>query len=217
MLESELHKLLEGTADAAFLVDAQGVTRSWNQAAEKLLGYRAEEAVGLPCAGLIEGHGPLGTLVCEHDCHVLQCVAAGSEIPNFDLEAKTGSGHRVWVNVSILRFYDPRTRRNFAVHFMRDIAGRKKTEELGRKLLGAAKDLLTLAADPAPPAPISPLTEQEQRLLRNLATGRSPAEVARELGITARTLRNHLYHVNRKLHTKNRLEAVIHAARRGLI
>jgi len=217
MLESELHKLLEGTADAAFVVDAQGLTRSWNEAAEKLLGYRAADAIGQPCAGLIEGHGPLGTLVCEHDCHVLQCVATACEIPNFDLRAKAASGHPVWVNVSILRFYDPRTRRHLAVHFMRDIAGRKKTEELGRKLLDAARDLLTLSGDPAPPAPISPLTEQEQRLLRSLATGRRPAEIARELGITGRTLRNHLYHVNRKLGTKNRLEAVIHAARRGLI
>ena len=217
MLEGELHKLLEGTADAAFVVDAQGVTRSWNQAAERLLGYRAADAIGQPCAGLIEGRGALGTLVCEHDCHVLQCLATGCEIPNFDLQAKAASGHSVWVNVSILRFYDPRTRRHLAVHLMRDIAGRKKTEELGRKLLEAAKDLLALAADPAPAAPVLPLTEQEQKLLRSLATGRRSAEVARELGITERTLRNHLYHVNRKLRTKNRLEAVIHAARRGLI
>ena len=105
-------------------------------------------------------------------------------------------------------------RRSNGANVVRDIAGRKKTEELGRKLLDAARDLLTLSGDPAPPAPISPLTEQEQRLLRSLATGRRPAEIARELGITGRTLRNHLYHVNRKLGTKNRLEAVIHAAPR---
>jgi PAS domain S-box-containing protein len=217
MLESELHKLLEGTADAAFVVDAQGLTRSWNPAAEKLLGYRAADAIGQPCAGLIEGHGALGTLVCEHDCQVLQCVASGCEIPNFDLHVKTASGQQLWVNVSILRFHDPRTRRNLAVHFLRDIAGRKKAEEVARKLLDAAKDLAALSGDPAPLAPVSPLTGQEQRLLRSLATGRSPSKVARELGITERTMRNHLYHVNRKLRTKNRLEAVIHAARRGLI
>ncbi len=216
MLESELHRLLEGTADAAFVVDAQGVTRSWNQAAEKLFGRRAKDAIGRPCAELIEGHDALGTLICKHDCQVLQCVAAGCEIPNFDLHVKTASG-RAWVNVSILRFFEPRTRRALAVHFVRDIGKRKQTEELGRKLLGAAKDLVALAADPSPPAPVSPLTEQEQRLLRSLASGRSPAEVARELRITGRTLRNHLYHVNRKLGTTNRLEAVIHAAKRGLI
>jgi DNA-binding CsgD family transcriptional regulator len=37
------------------------------------------------------------------------------------------------------------------------------------------------------------------------------------MGISSQTLRNHLYHVNRKLGTHNRLEAVVHAVRRGLI
>ena len=32
--------------------------------------------------------------------------------------------------------------------------------------------------------------------------------IARTLGITAQTLRNHLHHINRKLRTHNRLEAV---------
>lgn len=41
--------------------------------------------------------------------------------------------------------------------------------------------------------------------------------VASELGISSQTLRNHLYHVNQKLGTHNRLEAVVHAVRRGLI
>jgi DNA-binding CsgD family transcriptional regulator len=41
--------------------------------------------------------------------------------------------------------------------------------------------------------------------------------VATALGISAQTLRNHLRHVNQKLGTHNRLEAVIHAAHRGLI
>lgn len=217
MLQSDLHKLLEGTADAAFVVDAQGVTRSWNQAAEKLLGIRAQDAIGQPCAGLMDGQGALGTLVCGHDCHVLQSLAAGREIPNFDINVKTGSGQRLWVNVSVLQFYDSRTRHRLAIHLMRDIAARKKNEELGQKLLDAAKDLVALSGDPVPLPPVSQLTEREQKLLRSLATGRSPAEVASELGITGRTLRNHLYRVNRKLRTRNRLQAVIHAQRCGLI
>ncbi|HKU61032.1 MAG TPA: LuxR C-terminal-related transcriptional regulator [Gemmatimonadales bacterium] len=40
---------------------------------------------------------------------------------------------------------------------------------------------------------------------------------ARRLKISAQTLRNHLHHINRKLRTHNRLEAVTHAQRRGLL
>jgi DNA-binding CsgD family transcriptional regulator len=54
-------------------------------------------------------------------------------------------------------------------------------------------------------------------VLRLLAKGKRPDEVARELRITPRTLRNHISHANRKLRTRNRLEAVVHATRRGLI
>jgi len=59
--------------------------------------------------------------------------------------------------------------------------------------------------------------EQERRVLELLAKGKSPAQVARELEISPRTLRNHLHHANQKLHTRNRLEAVMQAARRKLI
>ena len=39
MLESESFTLLNGTADAAFGVDEQGLICSWNRAAEQLFGY----------------------------------------------------------------------------------------------------------------------------------------------------------------------------------
>ena len=38
-----------------------------------------------------------------------------------------------------------------------------------------------------------------------------------ELRITSRTLHNPIHLANRKLCTRNRLEAVVHAVRRGLI
>jgi DNA-binding CsgD family transcriptional regulator len=66
-------------------------------------------------------------------------------------------------------------------------------------------------------APISPLSEQEQRILRLFAKAKNSSEIARELGITLPTLRNHLHSINEKLRTHNRLEAVMHAMQRGLI
>ena len=217
MLDRELQSLLEGTADAAFAVDAQGITRSWNRAAETLLQIPARDAIGQPCAQLIGASGAIDTLVCGQNCQVLQNVAAQREIPNFDMRVNTCFGTRRWVNVSILQVYDPRSRSRLAVHLMRDIEGRKKTEQLARTLLDSAKQLVALSTDPAPPEPAPTLTDQETRLLRGLATGRSPAEVAQDLGITGHTLRNHLYHINRKLKTRNRLQAIVYATRHALI
>jgi len=62
--------------------------------------------------------------------------------------------------------------------------------------------------------PITPLSEQEKEILRLFSAGKNSAEIARSLKITLQTLRNHLHHINQKLHTHNRLEAVTHAMQR---
>ena len=55
------------------------------------------------------------------------------------------------------------------------------------------------------------------RILSGFSQGRRPGEIARELKITSQTLRNHLHHINQKLGTHTRMEAVMHAIRRNLI
>jgi DNA-binding CsgD family transcriptional regulator len=61
------------------------------------------------------------------------------------------------------------------------------------------------------------LSEHERRILMLFAEGKNSATIARTLRISAQTLRNHLHHINRKMRTHSRLEAVTHAQRRGLI
>ena len=216
MLERELFSVLENTADAAFVVDEQGITRSWNRAAEKLFGLRAADVVDQPCAGLFQGNSSLGTPVCMEHCSIIECAVKHREISNYDLEVNGQRGQTLWVNISIMVFREDRTGRTLVVHLARDISERKKKEILTEKFVQLAKEIAA-QSDDVNLAPASPLTEQERRILRSLAQGEDPAHLAKELGISPRTLRNHLHHVNQKLRTKNRLEAVMQATRRGLI
>lgn len=217
MLERELFSVLQNTADAAFSVDEQGFVRSWNHSAEKLFGHRAGDMLDKPCAGMFQGRGNFGTPICAEHCSVIECALHHRETPNYDMEVKTRSGKRIWVNVSILVFRDERTGRTLVVHLTRDIGRRKKAERLTQKLVQVAKQISALPEDNGHLPPASPLTEQERKILRLLAQGKSPGGIAEELGISPRTLRNHLHHANKKLHTRNRLEAVMQATRRGLI
>ena len=217
MLERDLFKLLEGTADAAFAVDEQGLICSWNRAAEKLFGYAASEVLHRPCAPLFQGYDILGAPVCAEPCNVMECVAAHQEVSNYDMLVKVRAGGTIWVNVSILVFHDERTYRHLIVHLARDISRRRKSEDLAYKLVQVARDVTSLAEDAGTLPPVSPLSEQERKILRLLAEGKTAAKVARELAITPRTLRNHLHHANQKLHTCSRLEAVTQATRRGLL
>jgi PAS domain S-box-containing protein len=217
MLEAELFAFLERTADAAFAVTREGQICSWNQAAERLFGYSSADVLNRACYEVLDGRGALGTQVCIGDCSVQQCAAQKLEIPDFDLEVKTGSGERLWVNVSTLIFEEPRRNRRLVVHLARDISRRRRSEELLAKMLEISKEMVAVADHNARAAPVSPLTEQEQRILRLFAKAKNSSEIARELGITLPTLRNHLHSINEKLRTHNRLEAVMHAMQRGLI
>jgi len=217
MLELQLAELLEGTSDAAFAVDLQGEVRTWNKAAEKLFGYAASHAIGKQCSELIGGRISDGTPVCYESCDVLACVRSGREITNFDMEIKTRLGQSVWVNVSMLVASNERTERRLAVHFMRDIRERKKADRLTAKVLKLAKDLVIGTEEQTALPPIFPLTAQECNILRLIASGRTSKEVAAELQIGLSTLRNHMYHINQKLHTASRTEAVVQALKRGLI
>jgi PAS domain S-box-containing protein len=219
MLETELFALLEQTADAAYTVTEGGDICSWNRGAERLFGYSAAEVVQRNIDEVFEARDALGT----------QALAGGLEaatrrwdgtpgaIPDFDLEVRAQSGDRVWVNVSTIVFDNQRTGRRLFVRLARDITPRRRKEELLDRMLDVARQLVALGDDASSHAPVESLSEQERRILKLFAEGKDAGAIARRLRISAQTLRNHLHHINRKLRTHNRLEAVTHAQRRGLI
>lgn len=217
MLEQELFDLMEGTSDGAYVVDDDGEICSWNKAAERLFGYTRAEALKKNCHDLLQGRGVLGVAICGDHCSIRECAAKRIDIPNFDLEVKARSGRRLWVAVSVLVYENPRNGRRLIVHLAHDITERKKNEELLRKMMALSQQLSALPEFMGRPVPVAPLSENEREILRMFSIGKNSTEIARKLGITLQTLRNHLHHINQKLHTHNRLEAVTHAIQRKLV
>jgi len=123
----------------------------------------------------------------------------------------------MWVSVSTLVFENSRNHRRLIVHLAHDITEGKNNEELLHKMMDVSRQLSGIQEVPLRPEPTAPLSEQEREILRLFSTGKNSAEIARRLKITLQTLRNHLHHINQKLHTHNRLEAVTHAMRRKLL
>ena len=219
MLESELFALLEQTADAAYTVTERGEICSWNGAAERLFGYPASEVLRHNVDEVLEGRDALGTpaLAGGTDAMIRRWEGTPGGIPDFDLEVRAQSGGRIWVNVSTIVFDNQRIGRRLFVRLARDIGQRRRNEELLNRMLEVARQLVSLAHGASHHTPVEPLSEQERRILQLFARGTNSATIARQLKISAQTLRNHLHHINRKLRTHNRLEAVTHAQRRGLI
>jgi len=219
MLQCELQDFLEETADAAFSVNQQGEICSWNAAAEKLFGYSASEAIGKSCYELLQCTGSLGLKICTPEFYARQATAEHYRIPNFDLEVTVRSGRRIWVDLSTLLVEDGRTHPRLVVHLSRNVTERKQQEDLLHKMLQLSKQIIAVSDGNGRGhlAPVSSLSEQEQSVLRLFSHGKNSAEIAGTLGISLQTLRNHLHHVNDKLGTHNRLQAVMHAMHRKLL
>ena len=219
MLETELFALLEQTADAAYTVTEGGEICSWNAAAERMFGYSASDVLGRNIDDVFEARDALGTeaLAGGLEAATRRWDGESGGIANFDLEVRARSRGRIWVNVSTIVFDNRRTGRRLFVRLARDITRRRIKEELSNRLLEAARQLVSLTDDAPDLTPVEPLSEQERRILKLFADGGNPTTIARTLRISGQTLRNHLHRINRKLRTHNRLEAVTHAQRRGLL
>jgi PAS domain S-box-containing protein len=209
-----LSRLIQRTADPAFALTERAEIWAWNSAAEAVTGFGPSEAVGQSFPLLTEACGPLGKPLDHEYCE--RAIRDGG-VSSFDLELRTAAGSAIWLNVSVLVFEPLRFSPALIVHLAHDITASRNRRAFYERLRETAREIVQMADEERHLVPVPVLTQQEQRLLSLFAQGKTPAHVAKELDISSQTLRNHLYHVNQKLGTHNRLEAVIHAVRRGLI
>jgi PAS domain S-box-containing protein len=218
MLEAELFAFLENTSDGVFAVRESGEICFWNHAAETLFGYPTEEVLGKTCLMVLHGVGALGTEVCRERCAKLQrWDMQATRQPSFDLNVTTGGGERIWVNISSISYLNRRTGKTLLVHLARDISAQRKKEEAFRRMAAISREVSDLENVITGTAPVVPLSSRELVILRMFAKGSDAPRIATALGISPQTLRNHLHHINQKLGTHNRLEAVTHAHQRRLI
>jgi PAS domain S-box-containing protein len=222
MRTHELFALLDAAGDAAFAVEPCGSICYWSANAEKLLGFSSAETLEKNCASIIDGHDDAGCQTCSVNCRVIEMARTRGAVAAYDLHAATASGERKWVNVSVIVANVAAGPSPLVVHLMRNIEARKKTEKLTREIIDRVADLTGREANDAlrrsPSSnPSRHLTSQEANILRSLARGRNTSEIAKEFHISPSTVRNHVQHVLQKLQCHTRLEAVIRAAREGLI
>ncbi len=74
----------------------------------------------------------------------------------------------------------------------------------------------TLSSD-VKTAPYQQLTDRQFDVLNLIAQGKANKEIALELGLSEKTVRNHISAIYQKLHIYGRTEAVLYALREGLL
>jgi DNA-binding NarL/FixJ family response regulator len=83
----------------------------------------------------------------------------------------------------------------------------------------AAKVLQRIRATSVSPTQRSgpELSDRETEVLRLIANGRDNADIAQELHISPKTVKNHISNILMKLQIENRIQAAVYAVRQGLV
>ncbi|HTS64379.1 MAG TPA: PAS domain S-box protein [Candidatus Acidoferrales bacterium] len=117
-----LSAIVDSSDDAIISKDLNGIITSWNQSAERLFGYTAEEAVGQPITMLI----PEDRLDEEPD--ILSRLRRGERVEHFETIRRRKDGMLLSISLTISPVRDASGRVIGASKIARDITERKRIE-----------------------------------------------------------------------------------------
>jgi len=199
--ESWLGKI--AATDGLFVTDDRQRVRAWSLAAQRLLGYSAEEVVGRVCYDVVMGSRPDGHPVCGTSCQVTRNARRGRGTASYPVTAIARDGSPRYLDNTVLVLEGPRSSFR-VVHLLREACETPPA----RPAKSGPCDEMPLAEQ---------LTRRELEVLRLFARGATLAEVASQLSISVLTARNHATNIQHKLDVRNRLQMVLEGLRRGLV
>ncbi len=123
-----LAAIIDSSDDAIVSKDLNGIINSWNPAAERIFGYKADEIVGQPILRLIPEE-----LRAEEEM-ILSKVRAGERIEHFETTRLHKDGHRIGVSETISPVKDSSGRIVGASKVARDTSERRRRDELRFRL-----------------------------------------------------------------------------------
>jgi DNA-binding CsgD family transcriptional regulator len=207
---------LANSPDPLFVTDRHNRIVFWNHSAEQLLGYSADEVVGLSCAGVLHGSDTYGNRYCGDTCPVTRMGARSEPIRHFDLQLRARDRHTVTLDISILSLAVKPPDYFLLVHVMkpseRSPAGERPVEEP----VSPPRSQLTVIRE-SPDARARKLTSREVEVIAMLAAGHTTPEIASRLHISTLTARNHIQNILEKLEVHSKAEAVAFAFQKRLL
>ncbi|HJW72512.1 MAG TPA: LuxR C-terminal-related transcriptional regulator [Geothrix sp.] len=210
-----LFELLERSPDPVFATDRLNRIVAWNKSAERLLGYRADEALGMPCAALMEGCDTAGNRYCTEHCPLLDMATRSEVVRRFELRLRPKEGPPVIREVNIVQLAVAPPHHFYLLHTLKpsdreNRGGQARDEgEAARSPVVNAKESLDARA--------RKLTQREVEILGLVAAGRTSAEIASLLHISALTVRHHTQNILDKLEVHSKAEAVAFAFQKRLV
>ena len=180
----------------AYAVDLNQTVVFWNSKAEQILGYEAGNVVGRKCYEVVRGLALDGdTPICAQNCPGIIAARRGQIPPLAHARMQCASGKEKRVTVLPLIAADEADQVVLIHMFYETPAGELRVD----------------GPDPLP------LTPRELEVLRLLAQGLRPQEVADRLFVSVHTVRKHISNASGKLHSHGTMYTVLAAQRHHLI
>ncbi|MDR9500456.1 MAG: sigma 54-interacting transcriptional regulator [Desulfurivibrionaceae bacterium] len=107
--------ILDSIVDGIFSVDAQWRLTSFNRAAEKLTGWRQEDAIGRPCREVFKSSS------CGDDCVLAQSIIKGKPLENKSVFITHASGKRIAATISAAPLRDSQGQMAGGVQVFRNV------------------------------------------------------------------------------------------------
>ena len=205
--------MVASTSEPSFAVDDGAQIIAWNSAAERLLGVEASAALGMPCQEIVSGRDVFGNRFCGENCALSAMARRREPSSHFELDVQGACGNEFRVSVFALVVRDSRPDRFTIVHLLQPIANQHLNSDSPSN--ASTDHIRSINGAAAPDAPA--LTRRETEVLRWLEQGVQTNDIARNLGISVKTVRNHIQNILHKLNAHNRLEAVCAARRHCLL
>ncbi|MDX1614855.1 MAG: LuxR C-terminal-related transcriptional regulator [Candidatus Promineifilaceae bacterium] len=215
-----LHSLTR-TGDGAFVIDNRQRIIFWNKAAERILGFSAEEVQGRMCHEVLNGRDEQGRPLCQRYCLVASQAENGAILPSQDVYAQAASGG-CWLNVTTFAYpVADKASGRIIVHLFRDATREKSNQRFVERVLAASEEAHGPAVRPpslssVADSRLAELTPRQRQVLGLLAQGMGTKEIAAHLTISTSTVRNHAQAILNGLGVHSRLEAIAYAYKQGM-
>jgi PAS domain S-box-containing protein len=127
---SELAAIVASSDDVILSKDLNGIITSWNDAATRVFGYKADEMIGASILKLIPEH------LHSDEKTIIESIRAGRRVEHFETVRLTKGGQLLDVSLTVSPVKDANGKVIGASKILRDISTRKRME---RSLLQAEK------------------------------------------------------------------------------
>ncbi|MFN8639089.1 MAG: LuxR C-terminal-related transcriptional regulator [Dehalococcoidia bacterium] len=206
------------TSGGLYAVDLDQRVVRWTESASDVLGP-ADDALGRRCYEMTAALDPRNASRCRPNCAVITAARHGRAHPDFEVYLPPCAGvERGRVSVMLAPPQQP-GRSPLVLHMVQPVEAEPCHDgpgELRAKLHEAVSrvdcDEIHVAVEDG-----AVLTDRQRDILARLAAGEPPREIARLLGVSAVTVRNHIQAAMDRLGAHSRLEAVLAATNAGLL